>query len=828
MVEQVSRSTRKPNTRKTTPGTKRKLAAAIENTANSEITEEKKAALLGIPKEFEELEISLINKKSGTQPRGYVDNETIEAYADSMVDQYDQFPPVTVFYDGTNHYLADGFHRVAAAELNNRKTIKSDIRSGTLEEAQWFSYSANSLHGLRRTNKDKERAVKSALKHPNAAKMTNSSLGKYLGVSENTIKKYRDLLGVEKTETRTVERRGQDGKIQQFEQAVSSEKRSKATQRKEKKDAQTTNKYEFWEQNGEWEILIPNDRLSSKILVKYSIEEAPKRYKFEFEDKNKALLPDGQCSLFIKEDQEKEAATPFLFAQGQIKEWVDQEENRKKRFFEVKDAGFASGVRVRHAKYGEGVVEQINQLGLINVRYENNLTTTSQASDLTIIPIRKFTVGDIVRVTSNGGWPNNQIVKIKKEMGNSYLVKEWKERLNAKGEDKSQTTIVEWWKLEISTPSVEMKSEEESSNLPIVVESEEPDPDDYYQQALDCLPELTDQELIKLKFYLDREMKMRGLEENDDIQKFQSALVKYAASLGKSSPEAWASTVANNHKKGQHSPLWDDFIKGLPLGSGSQIKRDWEIEAGVPYPAFKEERIQYWVAKGEPIESATVKAGTELRSPELAKDLWEGFLRKSNRIADDALKAKSLGATPYLPPAFTQGETITKESVIAKLEAIAEQHSLPESKPETQPEQSEIKSDEPAAKPTIEEIQKYLDFPGSKGIAMIRIRENPQWGYEILDGKVIETSDINFINLAKAQIPELIAVVKETEPWASQPHYIALSREGGKYRTFGCYEGIYTKKNLLSQSEIDSYYSEAWTNPEIIFGSLKEEVTAHG
>ena len=66
-----------------------------------------------------------------------------------------KFPPVTVFDDGEDHWLVDGFHRCHAASKLKQPKIECDIHEGTLGDARWFSYQVNSDHGLRRTNADK-------------------------------------------------------------------------------------------------------------------------------------------------------------------------------------------------------------------------------------------------------------------------------------------------------------------------------------------------------------------------------------------------------------------------------------------------------------------------------------------------------------------------------------------------------------------------------------------------------------------------------------------------------------------------------------------------
>jgi len=74
------------------------------------------------------------------------------------------FPPVVVFHDGKGaHWLADGFHRVAAAELAGVAEIAVDVREGDRKAALLHAASANSDHGLRRTLADKRAAVQRLL-----------------------------------------------------------------------------------------------------------------------------------------------------------------------------------------------------------------------------------------------------------------------------------------------------------------------------------------------------------------------------------------------------------------------------------------------------------------------------------------------------------------------------------------------------------------------------------------------------------------------------------------------------------------------------------------
>jgi transposase-like protein len=123
-----------------------------------------------------------------------------------------KFPPVVVFHDGEHYWLADGFHRLKAAFAAGFDAVDSELRQGALEDAQWYSFSANRTNGLRRTNEDKQQAVKSALLHPRAAEMSNSAIARHVGIDEATVRNWRAKLAasseIPKIDTRTVSRQG--------------------------------------------------------------------------------------------------------------------------------------------------------------------------------------------------------------------------------------------------------------------------------------------------------------------------------------------------------------------------------------------------------------------------------------------------------------------------------------------------------------------------------------------------------------------------------------------------------------------------------------------
>lgn len=232
----------------------------------------------------------------------------------------------------------------------------------------------------------------------------------------------------------------------------------------------------------------------------------------------------------------------------------------------------------------------------------------------------------------------------------------------------------------------------------------------------------------------------------EQFEEFQRALLEYFKNKGVENPGGWVFKIVDGMTKGLVSPFWDEFVAGIPLGESQRVKRDWEIQTGVPYPAFEEERIQYYIHKGEPLEVAVSKARSDLRDPVLGKDLWDGFLRKCDRIADEAIKAKNLGmSSPYLPPSFTDKPPVTKQSVMNKLAAVAPQFSLSTSslnsltEGDSEQQQIEDEAPEPACDiPTLSSLQQAYKTPMGRTLVARQIAEHPEWGYGIVDGQVVD------------------------------------------------------------------------------------------
>lgn len=137
---------------------------------------------------------------------------------DSIAGQYAEamqegavFPPIIVYSDGEKYFLADGFHRVLAAEKLDWREIDAEVREGGRLEAIWFALSANKIHGIRMSRVDVRRAITRALQE--FPDRSNREIARQIGCGDQLVAEVRAELeancvihAVEKTV-------GADGKL---------------------------------------------------------------------------------------------------------------------------------------------------------------------------------------------------------------------------------------------------------------------------------------------------------------------------------------------------------------------------------------------------------------------------------------------------------------------------------------------------------------------------------------------------------------------------------------------------------------------------------------
>lgn len=162
---------------------------------------------------MKKLNLNAIRIDGGTQPRERIDMVVVGDYTEAVKVGI-EFPPVVVFHDGAEHWLADGFHRYHAHKQAEKASIVADVRAGTRRDAWLYALGANFDHGLRLTNEDKRRIVGQMLDDEECAKWSQERIAKHCHVSPGFVSKLvaerrASLHGEEmKPSVRTVERAG--------------------------------------------------------------------------------------------------------------------------------------------------------------------------------------------------------------------------------------------------------------------------------------------------------------------------------------------------------------------------------------------------------------------------------------------------------------------------------------------------------------------------------------------------------------------------------------------------------------------------------------------
>ncbi|MGL5080656.1 MAG: hypothetical protein ACRC8A_04140 [Microcoleaceae cyanobacterium] len=137
-----------------------------------------------------QLDMLRVRLDGNTQPREMTDETTIYAYQQDL-EQWVEIPPIVVFYDGEDYWLADGFHRYYAHVRADRAMIYAEIHPGSRRDAVLYSVGANTKHGLRCNNADKRRAVLTLLRDEEWLHWSDREIAKQCGVAHITVGRLR-------------------------------------------------------------------------------------------------------------------------------------------------------------------------------------------------------------------------------------------------------------------------------------------------------------------------------------------------------------------------------------------------------------------------------------------------------------------------------------------------------------------------------------------------------------------------------------------------------------------------------------------------------------
>jgi len=137
------------------------------------------------------MDISRIRRDGGTQARSEIPKETHDRYTELMKNGV-RFPPVVVFYDGTNYWLGDGFIRIDVAESLGLTQIDADVRQGTVKDAILFSFNVNTRHGCPPSVDDRRRAAIRMLEDPEWRLWSDRQIARHCGIGcHKTVAAYR-------------------------------------------------------------------------------------------------------------------------------------------------------------------------------------------------------------------------------------------------------------------------------------------------------------------------------------------------------------------------------------------------------------------------------------------------------------------------------------------------------------------------------------------------------------------------------------------------------------------------------------------------------------
>lgn len=169
--------------------------------------------LLRTASEQASVPLAKIRTDGGTQMRAALDEDTVEQYMEAMRAHggWGEFPAAVIYYDGSQYWLADGFHRVEALRRLDAMEVNvlADVRSGERRDAILHAASANSTHGLRRTHADKRRSVETLLRDSDWSSWSDREIARRCAVGHQLVARVRAELAsldenpVTETEQRT-------------------------------------------------------------------------------------------------------------------------------------------------------------------------------------------------------------------------------------------------------------------------------------------------------------------------------------------------------------------------------------------------------------------------------------------------------------------------------------------------------------------------------------------------------------------------------------------------------------------------------------------------
>lgn len=156
--------------------------------------------------------IESINLEQSPRVRCEDNEDVIKEYRESYRHN-DRFPPPVLYQTPTEDgfLIADGRHRIIAAREADQRSLICIVRKGTREECLAAALSANSRHGLRRTNADKRMCVQKALRQ--WPKYSDRQVAELVHVGHDLVATVRSVMVCKGIIDETPTRMCADGKV---------------------------------------------------------------------------------------------------------------------------------------------------------------------------------------------------------------------------------------------------------------------------------------------------------------------------------------------------------------------------------------------------------------------------------------------------------------------------------------------------------------------------------------------------------------------------------------------------------------------------------------
>lgn len=139
--------------------------------------------------DVKELPLGQLRLDGGTQVRARLDQSAVNEYA-AMIQDGSAAPPIDVFFDGADYWVASGFHRIEAHRKAGLGIVPATIHHGGLAAAKVFAAGSNANHGVRRTKADIERAFAILMESGWGDRSVNA-IRKHLKVTAETVNAMR-------------------------------------------------------------------------------------------------------------------------------------------------------------------------------------------------------------------------------------------------------------------------------------------------------------------------------------------------------------------------------------------------------------------------------------------------------------------------------------------------------------------------------------------------------------------------------------------------------------------------------------------------------------